>query len=35
LQSLDLLVLIQKEAAQGQKAHQGKAHYLEVISIIQ
>jgi hypothetical protein len=27
--NLDLLVLIQKEAAQGKKARQGKAHYLE------
>jgi hypothetical protein len=25
----DLLVLIPKEAVQGKKTHQGKAHYLE------
>lgn len=27
--NLDLLMLIQKEAVQGKKAHKWKAHYLE------
>jgi hypothetical protein len=33
LLNLDQLVLTQKEAVQGQKVQQGKAHYLEVRSI--